>query len=103
MRHAKLFSLLSVLSLALFAAGCGGGNSIGHTTQTITFDNPGTQTVGAPLTLSATANSGLAVSFTTRTPSVCTVSGRQPHLGPPEPAPSTRARPATAPMQWHRR
>jgi len=75
MGHLKLFSLLSVSSLALLAAGCASGNDIGHTAQTITFNNPGTQTVGAPLTLSATANSGLAVSFTSATPSGCTVSG----------------------------
>lgn len=75
MRHLKLFSLLSVPWLALFAAGCGSGNSIGHTAQNITFDNPGTQTVGEPLTLSATTNSGLTASFTSATPSVCTVSG----------------------------
>jgi hypothetical protein len=75
MRHLKLFSLLSVSSLALFAAGCSSGNSVGHTAQTIAFDNPGTQTVGAPLTVSATANSGLTVSFTSATPSNCTVSG----------------------------
>ena len=43
--------------------------------QTITFNNPGTQTVGAPLTLSATATSGLAVSFVSTTPIDCSVSG----------------------------
>ena len=43
--------------------------------QSITFANPGTQTVGTPLTLSATASSGLAVSFASTTTSVCTVSG----------------------------
>ncbi len=43
--------------------------------QTITFANPGTQTVGTPLTLSATASSGLTVGFTSTTTSVCTVSG----------------------------
>ncbi|MGA2847991.1 MAG: FG-GAP-like repeat-containing protein [Terracidiphilus sp.] len=43
--------------------------------QTITFANPGAQTVGAPVTLSATASSGLAVSFTSATTSICTVSG----------------------------
>jgi hypothetical protein len=43
--------------------------------QTITFANPGTQTVGTPLTLSATATSGLAVTFTSSTASICTVSG----------------------------
>ncbi len=65
----------------LVASGCGGGNSIGHTTQAITFDNPGTQTVGVPLTLSATANSGLTVSFTSATPGVCTVSGTTATFG----------------------
>jgi hypothetical protein len=44
-------------------------------TQTITFGAIATQTVGTPLTLSATASSGLAVSFTSTTTSVCTVSG----------------------------
>jgi hypothetical protein len=43
--------------------------------QTITFSNPGTQTVGTPLTLSATATSGLVVSFASQTASICTVSG----------------------------
>ncbi len=42
--------------------------------QTITFVNPGTQTYGTPLTLIATASSGLAVSFASATTSVCTVS-----------------------------
>jgi len=43
--------------------------------QTITFNNPGTQTVGTPLTLVATASSGLPVSFASLTTAVCTVSG----------------------------
>ena len=43
--------------------------------QTITFANPNTQSVGVPLTLSATATSGLTVSFTSSTTSVCAVSG----------------------------
>jgi len=43
--------------------------------QTITFANPGAQTVGTPLTLSATASSGLAVAFASTTSSICTVSG----------------------------
>jgi hypothetical protein len=43
--------------------------------QTITFNAPGTQTVGTPLTLSATATSSLAVSFASKTSSICTVSG----------------------------
>lgn len=43
--------------------------------QTITFNNPGTQTVGTPLPLSATASSELTVSFASQTTGVCTVSG----------------------------
>ncbi len=39
-------------------------NSILLTAQTITFPNPGAQTYGTPLTLSASASSGLPVSFT---------------------------------------
>jgi len=43
--------------------------------QTITFGSIANQTVGTPLTLSATASSTLAVSFASTTASVCTVSG----------------------------
>jgi hypothetical protein len=42
--------------------------------QTITFGAIAAQTVGIPLTLSASASSGLAVTYTSTTPSVCTVS-----------------------------
>jgi hypothetical protein len=45
------------------------------TAQTITFAQPAAQWVGTPLTLSATATSGLAVTFTSNTKSVCTVVG----------------------------
>ena len=45
------------------------------TSQTITFANPGAQTVGTPLNLVATASSGLTVSFASTTTTVCTVSG----------------------------
>ena len=77
MKHLGLFfSFLAIPSLALLVSSCGGGNSsIGQTVQIITFDYPGTQTVGAPIALSATANSGLAVSFASSTPSICAVSG----------------------------
>lgn len=83
MKHLELFcSFLAIPSLALLVSGCGGGtSSVGQTVQIITFDNPGTQTVEAPMTLSATANSGLAVSFTSTTPSVCTVSGMTAAFG----------------------
>jgi hypothetical protein len=43
--------------------------------QTITFNKPATQAVGTPLTLTATASSGLTVGFASQTTSVCTVSG----------------------------
>lgn len=59
-------ALGAIMSIANITAG---------TAQTITFGNPGTQFVGAPYTLSATASSGLAVSFASTTASVCTVSG----------------------------
>ncbi|MCH6484915.1 fibronectin type III domain-containing protein [Pseudoxanthomonas sp. LH2527] len=42
-------------------------------TQVITFANPGAQDFGTAPTLSATADSGLPVSFASTTPSVCTV------------------------------
>jgi hypothetical protein len=45
------------------------------TAQTISFNKPAAQTVGTLLTLSATATSGLAVSFTSTTLGICTVSG----------------------------
>ncbi len=44
-------------------------------TQTITFNPIGTQTTGSSLALSATASSGLAVSFSSLTTNICIVSG----------------------------
>jgi hypothetical protein len=43
--------------------------------QTITFDQPAEQTLGSDANLTATASSGLAVSFTSDTPAICTVAG----------------------------
>ncbi len=48
--------------------------TIGQASQTITFNNPGDQSLAGSLPLNATATSGLAVSFTSLTTSVCTVS-----------------------------
>lgn len=45
------------------------------TPQTITFANPGAQDFGTSPTLSATASSTLAVSFSSGTPAVCTTTG----------------------------
>jgi hypothetical protein len=50
-------------------------NAASKTAQTITFGAIATQIVGTPLTLTAAATSGLAVSFASSTTSVCTVSG----------------------------
>jgi len=44
-----------------------------HYNQTITFTNPGTKNFDDELTLSATASSGLAVSYESMTPAVCSV------------------------------
>ena len=53
----------------------------------ITFDQPRDVTVGTPVALSANASSGLAVSFSSDTPSVCTVAD-----SPSRPWRSARAR-----------
>jgi hypothetical protein len=48
----------------------------GQASQTITFSNPGTQTFSsAPITLMASASSGLSVTLSSSTPFVCSVSG----------------------------
>jgi hypothetical protein len=47
----------------------------GSQTQTITFGPPPQAKVGEAVTLSASATSGLAVSFRSDTPRICTVSG----------------------------
>jgi hypothetical protein len=53
----------------------GKGHPAGHKPQTITFDPPSQAQAGDPVNLSASASSGLPVSFTSDTPPVCTVSG----------------------------
>ncbi|WP_449446123.1 IPT/TIG domain-containing protein [Thermomonas brevis] len=49
------------------------GVQVAKGTQTIAFANPGPQVYGTSATLSATASSGLTVSFSSATPAVCTV------------------------------
>jgi sugar lactone lactonase YvrE len=51
------------------------GIGTGTTSQTITFAMIPAQTAGTTLALTATASSGLAVSFTSATPNICTVAG----------------------------
>jgi hypothetical protein len=53
----------------------GGGNQGDRHSQSITFGQPAAATVGQTVSLSASATSGLEVSFHSDTPSVCTVSG----------------------------
>jgi len=52
-----------------------GALTVTQASQTITFNPVSNQLQGASLTLSATSSSGLAVSFTSLTAGVCTVSG----------------------------
>jgi len=61
----------------LVNGGPGRPGGVGSTPQTITFPTPtGPHTFGdPPFTLSATSTSGLPVTFTSGTPSVCTVAG----------------------------
>ena len=60
------------------AAGTGSASSASNSVtpkanQTITFGNPGVQNFGTTPTLSATATSGLSVSFSSSTTGVCTI------------------------------
>ena len=48
--------------------------TVAKASQTITFANPGTQTK-SPVTVRATASSGLAVTFSSATSSVCSAGG----------------------------
>lgn len=70
------------LSCAALLAACGGGGAGGSTSegqlQVINFKYPGGATLlSGPVTLQATATSGLPVTFSSSTPSTCTVSGDQ--------------------------
>jgi hypothetical protein len=58
----------------LSACGGGGGEAGPRTLQTIDFKSPGTQTLpSGPKALTATASSNLPVTFTSNTPTICTV------------------------------
>jgi hypothetical protein len=51
------------------------GFNINKVAQTITFNQPSWMKVGTSKTLSATSTTGLSVSFSSYTPSICTISG----------------------------
>jgi len=77
--HTRRLTLLATCALL---AACGGGGEGGGTSggrqQFITFNYPGGgMLLDPPTTLSATATSGLPVTFTTSTPDNCTVAGNK--------------------------
>jgi hypothetical protein len=77
------FQLTAVgLACATLLAGCGGGGGSGDgtTAQSISFPFVGGQTIAVPpgvttVPLTATASGGGAVTYTSNTPDICTVSG----------------------------
>jgi hypothetical protein len=76
--------LLVALPCVLFFAGCGGSTQQSQTpvlqSQTIVFGAIASQPAGTTLALTATASSGLPVSFASTTTSICTVSAAQVSL-----------------------
>ena len=75
------FALTQVAACAILVACGGGGDSEGNSggrMQAISFKYPGgSMLLDGPVTLSATATSGLPVTFQSTTPTTCTVSGNQ--------------------------
>jgi uncharacterized protein (TIGR03437 family) len=69
------FEPVNVSSLMVSDDSFGTQGSQPPQSQTIAFNNPGTQVIGTPLTLVATSSSGLPVSFASETAGVCAVSG----------------------------
>ena len=87
MRQIRYVGRLSLVAAAcgLMLAACGGGGGAGGGSegrlQAINFDYPGGNTLlNGPTVLSATASSGLPVSFESSTPTTCTVSGNEATL-----------------------
>ena len=83
--HTMRFQLSAIgLACATLLVGCGGGGSGSGSdaglAQSISFPFPGGPAVGIPpavttITLTATASSGLPITYVSNTPDVCTVSG----------------------------
>jgi uncharacterized protein YhjY with autotransporter beta-barrel domain len=72
---AYTFTVTATNSVGTGAASSASNSVTPNAAQTIVFANPGTQIFGTTPTLSATASSGLGVSFTSNTTAVCTVTG----------------------------
>lgn len=71
----RLSALAFACSLAALTACGGGGSGASGQAQSVDFPYPGVRYVGLSAPLEATASSGLAVVFTSNTPTVCTVEG----------------------------
>jgi len=67
------FTVTATNSAGTGFASAASNNVTPKASQTITFNNPGAQNFGVTPTLSATASSGLSVSFTSSTTGVCTI------------------------------
>jgi len=68
-----IFTVTATNSAGASAASAPSNGVTPMANQTITFTNPGAQSFGTTPTLIATASSGLAVTFTSNTPGVCTI------------------------------
>ena len=67
------FTVTATNSVGTGAASASSNSVTPTASQTITFNNPGTQNFGTSPTLVATASSGLAVTFSSSTMGVCTI------------------------------
>jgi uncharacterized protein YhjY with autotransporter beta-barrel domain len=70
---AYTFTVTATNSAGTGPASAASNSATPAASQTITFNNPGTQNFGTSPTLTATASSGLTVSFTSSTTAVCTI------------------------------
>nr|WP_304598782.1 fibronectin type III domain-containing protein [Geobacter sp. FeAm09] len=70
---AYTFTVTATNSVGTGAASASSSSVTPKATQAITFANPGAQNFGTTPTLSATADSGLTVTFTSSTTGVCTI------------------------------
>ncbi|BFI95153.1 MAG: hypothetical protein RSP_06630 [Rhodanobacter sp.] len=70
---AYTFTVTATNSAGTGAASAASNSVTPKASQTITFANPGTQNFGTTPTLTATASSGLAVTFSSATTNVCTI------------------------------
>ena len=71
---AYTFTVTATNSAGTGSASAASNSVTPRANQTITFDNPGSQDFGTTPTLTATASSELAVSFSSATTGVCTIS-----------------------------